>query len=309
MKDQIKLLAKVTDKKTGNIRIKPNCMRATNGTITIHINHESDLDVTAKADKVIGAANAIKGEIKIKQTDKSIVMSGGNVRVTCPIVDNSEFPDSEPAQESSPVKGSITPQLKLAAMFAADNDVRPFLNGVYMGDGYIRASDGHAGVRLDGVDGITAILPKQAVSLLVDIGEEPESVGNSNFSITFFYPWGWIKSQVIDARFPDMDRLFLDVENYCDTKPIGDAVATIRKITGPGSKIIIEGNKITDELKSIVIDVDGEYPLCAFGAELLDRGLSAAKEIALPDNGYDGTKPAMIRGDFGLIGAVMPVRI
>lgn len=309
MKDQIKLLAKVADKKTGNIRIKPNCMRATNWTITIHINHESDLDVTAKADKVIGAANAIKGEINIKQTDKSIVMSGGNIRVTCPTVDNSEFPDSEPAKDHKTVNGGIIPQLKLAALFAADNDVRPFLNGVYMADGYIRASDGHAGVRLDGVEGISAILPKQTVALLADIGDEPESVGSEGMSITFFYSWGWVKSQVINAKFPDMDRLFLDVDSYTDTKPIGDAVAIIRKISGPGAKIIIDGGKITDELSDIEIETDGSYPRCSFGAELLDRGLSVAKEIALPNNKVDEKKPAMIRGDFGLIGVVMPVRI
>lgn len=309
MKDQIKLMAKVADKKTGAIRIKPDCMKAFNGAISMQVNYESGLDVTVKAEKAIGAANAIKGEINIKQTEKSVIMSGGNVRVTCPTVDNSEFPDTEPAQEGSPVNGSITPQLKLAAMFAADNDVRAFLNGVYMADGYIRASDGHAGVRMDGVEGITAIIPKQTVSLLADIGEEPESVGSSGFSITFFYSWGWIKSQVIDARFPDLDALFVDMDNYVDKKPIGDSVATIRKITGSGSKVIINGRKITDELSDIEIDVDGDHPGCAFGADLLDRALAVANEIALPNNGREGSGPAMIRGDYGLIGAVMPVRI
>lgn len=309
MKDQIKLLAKVADKKTGAIRIKPDCMKATNGMISMQVNYESGLDVTVKAEKAIGAANAIKGEIKIKKTDKSVIMSGGNIKVTCPTVDNSEFPDTDPSQEKSPVDGEIIPQLKIALGFAADNDVRAFLNGVYMADGYVRSSDGHAGVRLDGVDGVKAILPKPTVSLLSDIGDEPESIGCSGFSITFFYPWGWIKSQVIDARFPDLDALFVEMDNYSDTKPIGDAVATIRKISGPGAKIIIDGNKITDELSDIEIEVDGEYPHCAFGAELLDRGLSVATEIALPNNGNDGGKPSMIRGDYGLIGAVMPVRI
>jgi DNA polymerase III sliding clamp (beta) subunit (PCNA family) len=272
----------------------------------VQINCDTGLDLTMSAGKAISAAGAIKGDIKTKKTDKSIILSGGGVRVTVPTVENSSFPEIETKGDKIAIDGEIVEQLNIASKFAADGDVRPFLNGVNLEDGKVMASNGHCGVILNGVDGVSAIIPKRTVNLMADL-DNPTHVSSAFMAVTFWYEWGFIKTQVIAAKYPDMNRVMRDMDNYINPSELKTAVATCKSIGD--QTVIIEGNKMTDDTGAVEIDLDGDYPRCSFMAELLDKALSVATEIALPDASKDSGAPAMIKGDHGLIGVVMPCRI
>lgn len=307
MKNEIKFLSKVADKKAGYIRVMPTCLQAADGVVSVQINADTGLDLTMSAGKAVSAANAIKGDIKTKQTDKSIILSGGGVRVTVPTVDNSQFPEIETQGDKVEIDGEIIEQLKVASKFAADGDVRAFLNGVNLSDGKVMASNGHCGVILDGINGIDAVIPKRTINLMVDVADNPTHVSSGFLSVTFYYDWGFIKTQVIDAKYPDMSKLMREMDNYSSPIELSDAVSTCKKIGG--QKVIIDGNKIADESASVEVDLERSYPQCSFMTDLLDKILSVADEVALPDSTQEENAPAMIRGKNGLIGVVMPCRI
>ena len=309
MKDQIKFAAKAVDKKTGLMKLENNAITSTNGRITIHIECETGIDAVIKADNAIGAANAIKGEMKAKKTGASVMFLGGGAKVRAPIVEDSAFPNVDPGSDSKKIEGDFLGAMKTASLFAADGDVRKFLNGVSLSNGKVQASNGHVGVILDGIDGLDVIIPKETVAILCDVGDAPESASSNAASITFFYPWGWIKSVVIDSRFPEMEKLFRGADDYFKGDILADAVSTIRKIKGSGAKVIIDGAKVQSDDGEVVIESDGDFNRCSFSADLLDKVLSVATEISLPDATKNDNAPGMFKGVNGLIGAIMPMRI
>lgn len=307
MKDVIKFLATVANGKInpslGFIRVNNGIAQAGDSSVFVQMDCDLVLNATMKADRALSAVNAIKGDPKVKQTEKSVIISGGGVRVTVPTISNDDFPNVEPSGDKVSISGNIIPSLNIAKTFSADGDVREYLNGVAIKDGLVMASNGHSGVILDGVDGVDCILPKRAIDLLVKIGEEPEEVSSGFGSITFYYQWGWVRCNVIDGKFPDMTNMLIADSDPVDCASLTDAVNTCKSVVGNSGKILIDSDSVSGD-DAVTVDYETGLKESSFNCGLLSTMLAVSDTIAISD---DPRKPAIFSGGHGLRGLVAPV--
>lgn len=307
MKDAIKFLASVANGKInpslGFIRVMNGKAQAGDSSVFVQMDCDIGLDVTMKADRALAAMNAIKGDPKFKQTEKGIVISGGGTRVTVPTISNDSFPQMDAEGEPEPINGKLIPSLSIAKSFTAENDVRECLNGAYVADGFVRAANGHSGVKLEGIEGIDAILPKRAVEMLCKIGKEPEKVSSGHHSVTFYYEWGWVRCSVIDSKFPNMDQMFETTASPVDCSELKDAVATCKSVVSNSGRVTITPESVIGD-DAVNIDLNTGLKESSYNCGLLSDMLNVSSTIAVPD---DERKPAVFTGEHGLVGVVMPM--
>lgn len=308
MKSTIKFLASIADGKLnpafGFVRIENNRAYAGNQVAMVMVECESTVDITVNASRALAAANAIKGELSIKVNEKSATISGGGVKVIAPTIPNDQFPKIEPEGSKISISGKILDSLRVAKQFSAENDTRPIFNGVYVGEN-IRATDGKHGVRLNGIDGISAILPVKAVDLLLKIGEEPISASCATTSVTFHYQWGWARCHVIDGKYPceQMDNGMATNAEFKDIGALKDAVSTCKSVIGNNGDIIINNHSVKGD-DAVTVDIDTGIDDARFNCGLFSKCIDVADALAISDG---ERSPAVFKGDNGLVGFVMPV--
>lgn len=108
--------------------------------------------------------------------------------------------------------------LKAAALCKAKNDVRFYICGIYLGDGFIAATNGHIGLIIDepNLKGFDLIIPAEAIdSLVKKVGNYPMTktvqlhklqkgfyLLDLNGTYELFKP--------IDGKFPDIKKIDID---------------------------------------------------------------------------------------------------
>lgn len=114
--------------------------------------------------------------------------------------------------------------LKAASLCKAKNDVRFYLCGVYLGDGFLASTNGHVGLIIDepNLNGFDLIIPSETIdSLIKKVGNSPmlKTVElhkldddfwllDHNGSFELFKP--------LDGKFPDIKKI--DIEKPKDIK-------------------------------------------------------------------------------------------
>ena len=308
MKNTIKFLASIADGKLnqalGFVRIENSRAYAGNQVAMVMMECESAVDITVNASRALAAVNAIKGDLSIKANEKSATISGGGVKVIAPTIPNEQFPKIEPEGTKIAISGKILDSLRVAKQFAAANDARPIFNGVYVGES-IRATDGKHGVKLDGVEGISAILPSKAIDLLLKIGEEPIEASCATTSTTFHYQWGWVRCNVIDGKYPceQMDNGLLTNAEFKEIKGLRDAVSTCKSVIGNNGDVIIDSQTVSGD-DAVTVEVETGIESGRFNSGLLAKCLDVAESLAVSDNDRG---QAVFKGDNGMVGFVMPV--
>lgn len=108
--------------------------------------------------------------------------------------------------------------LKAASLCKAKNDVRFYLCGVYLGDGFIASTNGHVGLLIDeeNLKGFDLIIPSETIdSLIKKVGNTPilKNVNLHKLEDGFWlidHNGSYELFKPIDGKFPDIKKI--DIE-------------------------------------------------------------------------------------------------
>jgi len=108
--------------------------------------------------------------------------------------------------------------LKAASLCKAKNDVRFYLTGVYLGNGFIASTNGHIALIIDdeNLDGMDLIIPAEAIdSLIKKVGNNPifKTVNLHELDEGFWlldHNGSYELFKPVDGKFPDIKKI--DIE-------------------------------------------------------------------------------------------------
>lgn len=228
MKDILKVLKNAVAKdSTINIfkclHLYGDRIQAQNGRITIDAPIAPMGDLTIDADRFIKAVYACDGEPEVKHTQTGqLSLKKGSFRAVLPLYDNVDFPRVERDADGevlTPTMPILQPLSKLLPM-CGENDVRVWLNGININDGYAYATDGtimaRAGIGIAPKKPIN--IPAEAIAELIRIGVEPVKIIVTGASITFDLGDIWLRAQLFNVNWPDVRKRF-DNLNYGEPVP------------------------------------------------------------------------------------------
>src|SRR5579885_1494654 len=169
------------------------------------------------ADAALLAASAREGILKIAQTEKTLgvtAYNGGRFRI--PTQNAADFPMIQ-ENEWVPLKldpASAGMAIGAVACCAAKNDVRHYLEGIGLRNGYIAASDGHTAavwqLPYEGPDAIVPLRQIDAFATLLHSGAEISALASGGRCRMLRVRSGaaTLIVRLIDGSYPDVLRLF-----------------------------------------------------------------------------------------------------
>jgi DNA polymerase-3 subunit beta len=100
-------------------------------------------------------------------------------------------------------------QLQALLLFAAKNDVRYYLNGIYADPaGYLVATDGHRMLYIKtGEPGLDVIIPREAAEAAVKMAKKGQEIPLTKTSI------GQVTYTTVDGKYPDWRRAIPTIDN------------------------------------------------------------------------------------------------
>lgn len=211
-----------------------------NGKLTICHTVDMKMDVAVEADRFLRAVDACEGEPKLKITDGGkLTVSKGKFRALLPTREVSEFPWAEPDKGKKQPAAAFVQDLCLLRDFVAEDASRPWACGVLSSDGHVYATNNIIIVRKQTVKTPTVNIPGFAIDELMRIKELPDSFIVGENSITFFYPDGWLKTQLFHVDWPDVGAFFKEEATTPVPEGLPDAVARIKPFcTNPKFPVI-----------------------------------------------------------------------
>ncbi len=291
---------------------------------------ESEMEVVAggtatlPARKLLDICRALPegANVEIEVTSDRGRIASGRSRFTLQALDPAEYPRMNADQERGRLAlgaASLRTLLERTRFAMAVQDVRYYLNGLLleMGNGYLRAiaTDGHRLAWSEVVPlrsqadplPLQAILPRKGVSELARVIEDPEAeveiaLGESSLRATF--PDGTLVSKLVDARYPDYQRVMPPEGN----KRLRISAAALREALGRAAilsnekyrgvrlrletgNLGIQANNLEQEVAEVEIEADytGEPLEIGFNVHYMIDALSqygeSPVEISLSDPG------------------------
>lgn len=207
-----------------------------NGRVTIDAPLDlSGVDITVPAVPFLRAVDACEGSPDLSITDGGkLVMKKGKFRSMLPLSDSTTFPRAEVDLTSSTLwkpKPGLLKALRTILPLIGQDASRPWACGALFKAGYIYATNNVVMVRIPWAmpDDICINVPSFAVEELIRVGTEPTGFQFSETSAVFTYENQsmWIKTQLFESKWPDVDKFFTDAA--LDLVPCGLADA-VRKV-------------------------------------------------------------------------------
>jgi len=206
-----------------HFRIADRTVLGFNGTMAISCPIAVDLNIRPKATQFVKAIQICKETIQLHMTagGKLSVKSGKfRAHIDC-------LPDDPPVvqPEGQVVKldGELIPVLKKLHPFIADDASRPWARGILLRGENAFATNNIVIVQhwLPYTFPVEINIPRSAISELIRIGEEPESIQVATNSATFHYSGQrWIRTSLNSTDWPDIAKV-LDKESSPIAPPEG----------------------------------------------------------------------------------------
>lgn len=245
-----------------HFRIKDGTIRGFNGSIGLHSPITLDLEASPLATPFVKAIQSCKDTIQLHKTPagKLAIKSGAFKAFIdcCP----DEFPDVPPEGETTPLDGNLLPALKLLLPFIAEDASRPWARGIlFRGQSALATNNINLIEYWIGYTfPIELNIPRMAVTELLRIGEEPESLQVSKNSCTFHFPGDrWLRTSTCSTEWPDVSKILDNVAE--EALPVPDefweAVTSLNPFVDELGKTFLTPNKVsTALLEEVGVHVD-----------------------------------------------------
>lgn len=308
MKDQLNLVRGAVSKKElvpvlTAFHIYDGRIQGMNGFLAIDttLKELKGLNITIPAERFMKAVDACEGEPELRITESSLLVKGGSLKVTIPLMPHVNFPKQEIEGEKKKVSGLLA-ALETLYPFITEDASRPWACGVMLKNNFAYATNNVSIVKIpfkSSYNGL--IIPLHAINELLRIKEEPRYIFLSNSWITFDMNNCWLKARLIEAEWPDVDKLFED----CQLKVPANLAEEVDLLAKFASKnripaIIFEEEKIVLQEGGAEFKRQG-LPKGFYNAEPLARCLKAATHIDF--NKYPAAVP--FKGKDGLMGILI----
>jgi DNA polymerase-3 subunit beta len=286
-----------------------------------------DFACCVDAKRLVAAINIIENP-KIKLTDTHLIIQQGSMRFTLPFMHYDNFPDVFIANdEGIELDGSVVNLLAQVRYAQAKNDVRYYLNGVYLhsenGKLIICASDGHRiAIRYQPCkEAFNIILPTKSVNQIIK--HEPEKLIISSKLRCIKDDFEMICTP-IEAKYPDFVRALGQMDDTIsfskqDVQVTLSAITSLRDVS-PHMGVRLEwadaelsfsshGNDNSDvENKIPAIFDKSKKNEIAINARYLGDLVSAIDNETIELEFCDATRPLISRRNDAL-DLIMPMRL
>src|SRR5690554_2621909 len=176
---------------------------------------ECDGDITAccvRAKTIAAALQTARSDSVTldTKTEGALVLRSGRSRQTFKTIDYSAFPQPVISEQTelAATPAELARAISAIKYAAATKDVRYYLNGVYIGEGHVVATDGHrmAHTQLDNGTHTPIIIPLDAMADIL------ERAGGNRVCLTenqlvIHGGTGWYSTQLIDGKYPQWQQV------------------------------------------------------------------------------------------------------
>ncbi len=199
-----------------HFRIEGGRVKGYNGMIALCAPIELDLAITPLAVPFIKAIQACQETISLHLTPAGrLSIKSGKFKAFVDCI-NEPYPGVEPEGYEIKLDGKFMDAVKVLAPFIAEDASRPWARGILFYDTSAYATNNVVLVeRWLGYNFPVAInVPKQAVTELLRIDEEPERLQITEKNITFHFSGGrWLRTQTYTLEWPDVIRVLDQAAN------------------------------------------------------------------------------------------------
>ena len=185
---------------------------ATNGVLTVGHKIEEDIHIAPHTETLMKALAKCGQSLTLtQQTDALLVVQSDKLRANIPCADIKIMPALYPDKQVAVLTSAISTAFGLLAPLINEGETRTALTGVLLQANTVTATNGHAIVEYwHGIDLPPGLIVPRASALAVfKCGKNLSGFGFSDKSVTFYFDdESFIKSSLIDAKFPNTDKLF-----------------------------------------------------------------------------------------------------
>lgn len=283
-----------------HFRIHGGTIRGFNGMLGLCCPIDLDLDCSPKALQFVKAVQTCKDTIQLHMTPAGrLSVKSGKFKALVDCIQDS-FPEVSPEGQELQLDGGLLKVLKLLAPFIADDASRPWARGILLRGQSAFATNNIVLIErwLGYTFPVEINIPKSAVTELIRIGEEPESLQVTENSVTFHFAGKrWLRTQTYSTQWPDLSRI---LDRPAAPQPIPDglwdaAVDLLPFVDELGRLFLAPGQVTTGhgDGAGAAIDVPGIQAEGCFNAQQVILLKGVAKTLDL--GGYPG--PCAFFGD------------
>lgn len=260
-----------------HFRIANHRITAANGVISLSAPIDLDLECWPKAEAMVNAIRACDDVAALHLTPTGqLAIKSGNFRTLVPTLPKGAWL-VEPEGVSVKPAGALIPAFERLQEVMSTNPAHTWANGILLDKGSAFATNNvvlveywlghHFPYRVN--------IPRAAVNEFLSIGEEPMEFLVTGNSLTFLFDGGrWLKTQLLDHKWPDRATELLDTIPPTDTVPPPTLFAELKKILRfvDGSGIVyLSNNRIATANGETVIEVPGLRHMGAFNLVMLRK--------------------------------------
>lgn len=292
--------------------IKDNHIRGFNGRLALCSPIAIELEASPNAAQFVSAITACKDtvELHLTATGRLVVRSGKyKAFVDCL---KQEYPHIEPEGDPVDLEGvDMLSALRELYPFISEDASRPWSQGILFSGKSAFATNNIVVVErwLDRAFPVSVNVPRYAVREILRFKQNPVKMQMGKNSTTFFFDGGrWMRCQLIEGKWPDLDRVLNAPGNLVpipEELPIGlEALAP--SVDPLGRIYFLDGamSTVNGEDTGAVYQIPGLPVGAIFNVEHLRSVLAIATSIALDQ--YPA--PCPFQGD-NMRGAIVGVRI
>lgn len=185
---------------------------ATNGILTVGHKIEEELHAAPHTETLMKALAKCGQTLSLTQhTENLLVIQSDKLRANVPCADITSMPALYPDKQIATLTPAIAEAFGLLAPLINEGETRVALTGVLLQANTVTATNGHAIIEYwHGIDlPPDLIIPRIAALAVFKCGKTLSGFGFTDKSVTFHFEDGsFIKTSLVDGKFPNTDRLF-----------------------------------------------------------------------------------------------------
>jgi len=185
-------------------------IKSYNGTIALCSPIDLDVQAAPKADTFVKAIERCDEQVVLNLTQAGrISVRSGSFRATVECTEEYDVLRSiKPEGNDVKLPSTFVQALRTVRPFIGVDASRPWAMGVLVRDKSIYATNNIIiGQHWIGEPMPNITIPASAIDALIRIGQEPTRITLSKNSATFYFGERWLRTQLLDPEWPDVDAL------------------------------------------------------------------------------------------------------
>jgi len=262
---------------------------------------------TLEADKLSRSVQSMSaGEIEL--SDGQVKQSRSRLKLNTIDFDHFPMPDHDQADEMPCSADDLSNALAQVAHCMAKNDVRYYLNGVYLSGDYAVATDGHRLAWAPVGACNPAILPAESVHQIIGMSGSV-SLGESQLIVE--QTGERFTTKLVEGKYPDWQKVIPSGATGTITFNREEAIGAIQQalIGGDMMRVSLDDGALVlsneGAESAVTVDVDGEVEQTGVHGQYLLDALKSIDDETVEMRFHGSNKPMLV-GDHNV---VMPCRI